>query len=109
MDERPTSLDSDIVLPDLQDQDLDWETVDQLFTDLELAAKIEGIKLRPLGQREAEQGSVNLESAAQALKAGRAAVQITYHYQSQRWIDTLMPVSGGARLIRTSMAHLSNS
>jgi hypothetical protein len=87
----------------LQDAILDAATLSQLLFDIGHAAVLVGIVIRPLGARRA--GGLpppSLEAAQHVLAEGTASVQLRYRFDDEEWWDTLLPVTGGVRLVRIS-------
>jgi hypothetical protein len=87
------------VLADLQDAELDRETLDQLFFDLSQLAQLVEVRVKGAVDGYAAEAQPTLEKASTLLAEG-FAVQLRYIYQGSEWIDTLLPLEGGARLIR---------
>lgn len=86
-------------LPDVQDADLDRETLDQLFFDLSKLAELLEVRVKGAVDAHAVETEPTLEAALARLAEG-FAVQLRYRYQGSEWIDTLLPSPAGARLIR---------
>jgi hypothetical protein len=90
-------------LPPLQDVLLDHAQLAQLALDLEHAAELLDVAIRPLGaRRAAASGRPSLEAALRALCERTASVQLRYRYRGEEWWDTLLPTSAGVRLVRIS-------
>jgi len=91
---------SDGPLPELRDATLDDQGLEELLR--ELGALTEVCEVRVKGNATTRGLSVapSLDGARAALARG-AAVQIRYEYRGQIWCDTLMPLVGRVRLIRS--------
>ena len=96
---------ADEPLPELNDAVLDPDQLSALFRDYRAYASDMEILLRarpgqvtlPLPMEDAP----TLDQARELLQSGGVrGVQIRYRYQEASWWDTLMPVSGGVRLVR---------
>lgn len=91
---------SDPPLPDLDDGLLDDAGLDALITDL--AALAEELSVRAkvsLGHSAPD----TLSDAVAALRNGTArAMQVSYRYRGQAWIDTVMRAPAGWRVVRFS-------
>ena len=82
---------------------LDREALDDLLSDIELATSVVEVRLKG-GAAAHSIGATTLAEARDALLGGgAAAAQICYEYRGQRWIDTLMRVPSGVRLIRSPL------
>lgn len=85
-------------LPDLEDALLDDAGLGSLAADI--AALSTDVSVRCKGG-DAYSSPSTLAEAVEALRAGRVtAVQIAYHYDGKRWIDTVMRAPGGWRIVR---------
>ena len=92
-----------IAAPPLSDAILDGAQLAQLVFDIEHAAELIAVAIRPLGSRRVEAAErPSLESAFHALCERTASVQLRYRYRGEEWWDTLLPVSAGTRLVRIS-------
>lgn len=89
---------TDPPLPDLDDGVLDDPGLDALITDL--SALGEDLVVRTRGT-EGHSAPATLAHAVAALRAGAVrAMQVSYRYQGQTWIDTVMRTPGGWRVVR---------
>jgi hypothetical protein len=90
-----------IELPPLTDVLLDDAQLAELAFDLEHAAELLDVALRPLGARRAASAArPSLSAALAALAARTASVQLRYRYRGEEWWDTLLPGGAGVRLVR---------
>lgn len=89
---------SDAPLPDLDDGLLDDAGLDALLTDL--SALAEGIDVR-VKVTPGHSAPGTLPDAVAALRDGTArAMQVSYRYRGQAWIDTVMRAPEGWRVVR---------
>ena len=87
--------------PELQEADLDVETLAALFRDLAALARVDAVRLKGGRSRHADDGTVTLDDGFNALRAGLVTgVQIDYHLDGEHWIDTLVDSHGHIRLVR---------
>lgn len=90
-------------LPDLQQSDIDGDTLRQLILDIGLYTEIqEIIPKHTAGYVATESGPIQLDEACQLLvtRAIRG-LQIRYRHQGTHWWDTVMPQPGGLfRIVR---------
>jgi hypothetical protein len=92
-----------IDVPPLSDVLLDDAQLAQLALDLEHAAELIDVAIRPLGaRRAAASGRPSLAAAVRALTERTASVQLRYRYRGEEWWDTLLPAGVGVRLVRIS-------
>ena len=93
----------DAPLPPMSDAVLDREQLAALFRDYrDCLDQVEILVKRGPGLVTAGPAPT-LAEAEQFLLAGSArGVQIRYLHQQTQWLDTLMPVVGGIRLVRIS-------
>jgi hypothetical protein len=92
-----------ISVPPLADVLLDDTELAQLAFDLEHAAELLDVAIRPLGARRlAAAGRPSLGAALRALSERTASVQLRYRYRGEEWWDTLFPAGAGTRLVRIS-------
>ena len=92
-----------ISVPPLSDVLLDDAQLAQLAFDVEHAAELLAVAIRPLGaRRAAASGPPTLEAALRALSERTASVQLRYRYRGEEWCDTLLPAGAGVRLVRIS-------
>ena len=93
-------------LPQLQQQVLDAATLEQYQMDLAHLAEIVEVKVRSTTARRQPQPAGSLADALCQLRDGQASgVQIRYRYAGQHWLDTLLPIASGTRLIRICLAE----
>jgi MauM/NapG family ferredoxin protein len=93
--------DSEIELPELQDEIVDDEVIGRLFDDLAALGQI--IEINEMGGARAHSEGVglDLEIAKRRFLAGDVrGVQIVYRHQDETWCDTLMRVPSGTRILR---------
>lgn len=90
-------------LPELQDAVMAPDTVAQLFRDLGSLPQVLEIRVKGHATAYGVEVPPSLDEARAALGAG-ASVQIRYSHQGSLWCDTLMPNSGGVRLVRVRTA-----
>lgn len=89
---------SDPPLPDLDDGLLDDAGLDALITDL--SALAEELSVRAKGSL-GHSAPGTLPDAVAALRDGTArAMQVSYRYRGQIWIDTVMRAPKGWRVVR---------
>jgi hypothetical protein len=94
--------------PPIAHATLDAETLGQLLFDIEHAAELVGISIKPLGHVRAEPSSLprGLDEVHRALVTGTVAgVQLRYRHRGEEWWDTLSPTSNGWRLVRINHTH----
>lgn len=91
-------------LPELQDTIMDPETVGRLFRDLASLPQLLEIRVKGHATARGVEVPPSLDEARAAIRAG-ASVQIRYAHQGSLWCDTLMPGTGGVRLVRMKMAQ----
>ena len=90
-----------ITLADVQEAVLDDATLRQLFFDLSQLAQIVEVRLKAAERAYATDSAPTLEAARHAVSTREAlAVQLRYRYGNSEWIDTLLRVDGGFRLVR---------
>ena len=90
-----------IPLPDLQDQEIDENTVRQLAFDIESAAQLIDIRYKGGATAHAVRAKPSLADAIAALLERRvASVQLRYRYRGRQWWDTLLRTEDGVRLVR---------
>jgi hypothetical protein len=90
-----------IVLAEVQEAILDDATVRQLFFDLSQLAEVVEVRLKATEQAYATHAAPTLEAARQAVSTREAlAVQLRYRFGNAEWIDTLVRVETGFRLVR---------
>ncbi|MGD8862080.1 MAG: hypothetical protein PVI30_18860 [Myxococcales bacterium] len=90
-------------LPDLQQADLDEAGLDALVRDLKAMATIHEVRVKHRAVGHAQADPLSLEVAAALLRRGRVhGVQVFYSHRGTRWLDTLMRVQSGYRLVRLS-------
>ncbi len=91
-----------IKLAELQSGELDDDTLDQLFMDIQRHCKVLGIMVKGGAESYAEGAQPSLTSALKLLREKQIrGVQIRYVFEDVEWWDTLL--NGGAlvRLLRT--------
>lgn len=84
----------------LQDAMLDAAALAQLVLDVEQAAELIAVMIRPLGARRATMAPASLGEAHRALRDRTASVQLRYRHAGEEWWDTLLPLPSGTRLVR---------
>jgi hypothetical protein len=90
-----------IALAQVQEAVLDDATLRQLFFDLSQLAEMLEVRLKAGERAYATHSTPTLEAARQAVTAREAlAVQLRYRYRNAEWIDTLLRVENGFRLVR---------
>jgi hypothetical protein len=90
-------------LPELQDAVLAPDVLAKLFSDLGSLPQVLEIRVKGHATAYGVEVPPSLDEARAALGAG-ASVQLRYSHQGSLWCDTLMPASGGVRLVRVKMA-----
>ncbi|WP_432799523.1 hypothetical protein [Poriferisphaera sp. WC338] len=99
-----TSSTQVIGLPELQDQLLDMQTVDCLFSDIGQCATFLSAVPRYMSRSFVDPSPVGLDEARLLVLQRQArAVQLRYVFEGMEWWDTLMPQDEGVRLVR--IAH----
>jgi hypothetical protein len=86
----------------LQDVVLDDAALGQLVFDVEHAAQLIAVVIRPFGVRRAAMAPASLDEAYRALRQRTASVQLRYRFSGEEWWDTLLPLPSGVRLVRIS-------
>lgn len=90
-----------IALAQVQEAVLDDGTLQQLFFDLSQLAQIVEVRLKAAERAYATDSAPTLEAARHAVATRDAlAVQLRYRYRNAEWIDTILRVDGGFRLVR---------
>jgi hypothetical protein len=86
-------------LPTLNEATLDWDAVDCVLADLD-----DFVKIRELIGRPGRGSPIPLHDIVEArdrFVAGELhGLQITYDFADRTWIDTLLRIDDGARLLR---------
>lgn len=96
-----SDVDEPLALPPLQRAVLGASELEDLFFDLEAAAELLGVTVKPSATGHALPGAPSLAEAHDLLVARQVAgVQIRYRYQDAEWWDTLLLDPGGVQLIR---------
>jgi Fe-S-cluster-containing hydrogenase component 2 len=92
---------TEIELPDLQDQIVGDEVIGQLFVDLAALGQILEINEKGGARTHSETVGLDLDLAKERFLAGEVrALQIVYRHQDETWCDTLMRVPTGTRILR---------
>lgn len=86
----------------IQEAVLDDAALSQLLFDIEHAATLIAVVIRPLGARRAVAEQPSLADAYRALCERTASVQLRYRFRDEEWWDTLLPTGDAVRLIRIS-------
>lgn len=87
-------------LPELQEADLDAETVEAYFRDLSECAEIIAV-VPKMGPGYVSPSTVGLEDGYGLLRSGQVlGLQIRYRFDGAEWWDTLMVRNGVVRLVR---------
>lgn len=89
----------DAPLPELQDQVIGWDVVDDLLGDIATSTRLFSMLIKSGAERMADGADLDLSRARAALDAGNA-VQLRYLYQGAEWWDTLIPQPEGVRIVR---------
>ena len=101
---RQTNADKQ--LPELNQALLDWNTVEDLFDDLNACTRIIGVQAKQAASSFSEAEALSLEEAMTLLKSGQVrSVQVWYDYQNQNWCDTLICRGDQVQLIRIADKH----
>ena len=88
-------------VPPMWQADLDAGALEQLFADLTAAAEVLSVRGKGGAGRHASAEPLTLASARERLASGGiAGVQIRYRFEGREWIDTLLRVGRGCRLVR---------
>jgi hypothetical protein len=85
----------------LQDALLGDAALGQLLFDIEHAARLVAIIVRPLGPGHTAAACGSLAEAHQILIDRRAGIQVRYEFGGEAWWDTLLPTATGASRDRT--------
>lgn len=88
-------------LPRLTTADLDPATLDALFADLTGLTEIDEVLVK--GDATSYAGQSGLAEARRALAAGARGIQIRYRWDGESWLDTLLRIPTGIRLVRTPL------
>jgi MauM/NapG family ferredoxin protein len=95
------AIEPEIELPDLHEAELDEPGLRALFRDLEAAARIDALKLKPAPGERAVSEDVTSAEALELLLEGRVrGVQVRYFYADQAWCDTVLASPAGYRVVR---------
>lgn len=86
-------------LPELHDAVLDAGTLASLLNDLEVVAEVLEVRAKGGASQRGVSLRPSVSDARTALGDGQS-VQVRYAHGGATWCDTLMPVSGGVRVVR---------
>jgi hypothetical protein len=88
-------------VPPMWQADLDAAALGQLFADLGTAAEVLSVQGKSGVGRYASPDPLTLETARERFASGEiTGVQIRYRFEDREWIDTLLRVGRGFRLVR---------
>jgi len=88
-------------LPQVREAMLQDDEVAALIRDLRACAQVHEILVRSAPRQQPSSGTVTLDEAAQMLMERTVrGVQIRYRFDGFDWMDTLMPVAEGIKLVR---------
>lgn len=88
-------------LPQLQQAELDAETLARLVSDIQALTEVDEVLLKGGSTAIASTQRLSLADAVEALQRGQTqGVQVRYRYQGGRWWDTLLRSPQGIRLVR---------
>jgi hypothetical protein len=74
-----------------------------LFRDLDAVTEIEGVRCKAARDAHATKAEVSANEALDLLLAGSVrGVQVWYHYDEQRWCDTILRTPQGHRVVRVA-------
>lgn len=95
---------AELTLPEVQDQQISWQRVEQLFFDLAQQAELLEVRFKAAAKAYATPGPASLPAAHEALK-GRIvdSVQLRYRHRGRQWLDTLIPGERGVRIVRIAV------
>lgn len=97
----------EIELPEVQQAILDDATLQSLLTDLETDADVREVSLKHGAEAYAGPERVGLREGAALLREGKVrGIQIYYRHAGADWIDTLMALPEGIRLVRMQAPKL---
>lgn len=92
-------------LPELHQSELDPDTLEALFADLEACAEIHAV-IPKAGPGHVTPASITLAEGRALLTAGQLrGLQIRYRYQGSEWWDTLIAVGGAVRITRIEQTY----
>jgi len=84
---------------------LSWDRLDELCQDLRERTEFLEVQLKADPKRPARRCATDLDAAAQALRDGSArGIRLTYQWEGQLWIDTLLRDEDGFQIFRTYSA-----
>lgn len=87
-------------LPELHQADLDADTLEAYFRDLQACAEVFGV-VPKMGPGYVAPNEIDLMEGKALLASGQLrGLQIRYHYQSAEWWDTLIVRDGAVRMTR---------
>ena len=91
-------------LPLLHQGILDEATVHAWIDDLSLLTQIQEVQVKSAGNSYGESSPLPIGIAGRRLLQGELrAVQVRYQWQGQEWLDTLMKVDTGFRMVRMEL------
>ena len=97
-------------LPEVREAILQDDEVAALVRDLRSCAEVHEVLVRSAPRQQPQSGTVMLDEAAQMLMERTVrGVQIRYRFDGFDWIDTLMPVAEGIRLVRIRVEELGGT
>jgi hypothetical protein len=90
-------------LPELSQAVLDDSTLQALVQDLSALTRILSVTTKGAAQTRAQAAPCSLQEAVEALRHREVrGVQVHYLWENQEWIDTLLAVPEGIRIVRTA-------
>lgn len=88
-------------VPPMWQAGLDAGAIEQLFADLTVAVEVLSVQGKAGAGQYASAEPLTLASARERLMSGEfPGVQIRYRFEDREWIDTLLRVAHGFRLVR---------
>ncbi|MCA9630296.1 MAG: hypothetical protein KC766_21650 [Myxococcales bacterium] len=91
--------DEELALPDLQDAVLSPGVLSSLLNDIEQCSELLEVRVKSRAFAHSSAAALGLTDVPSHLGAGHA-VQLRYRHGGRQWLDTLMPVADGVRLVR---------
>lgn len=87
-------------LPELHEADLDAETIEAYFRDLQACAEVFAV-IPKMGPGYISPSIVELGNGYELLRSGQVlGLQIRYNFEGAEWWDTLMVREGTVRMVR---------
>ncbi len=102
------TTDDELALPDLQDAVLTPDVLSSLLNDVEQCTELLEVRIKARAHAHSSASQPRLSDVPAHLGAGHA-VQLHYRHNGQQWMDTLLPVADGVRLVRVQFRGASPS